>query len=68
MPLNINSFISFETRAEITEKKTDFWSQPSVIYTQIFSPKNTFQTFFDFCSPLFYALFSADPNIFSKKN
>ena len=34
-----------------------------------FSPiKDTFQTFFDFCSPLFYALFSADPNIFSKKN
>ena len=46
-----------------TDKRTDVWSRPSCIYTQIFSPKKTgfstikniFQNIFDFCLPLFYA-------------
>ena len=45
-----------------TDKRTDVWSRPSCLSTQIFSPKktgfspikNTFQNFFDFCLPLFY--------------
>ena len=47
-----------------TDKRTDVWFRPSCIYTQIFSPKNgfspiknTFQFFFYFCLPLFYATF-----------
>ena len=52
-----------------TDKRTDVWSRPSCIYTQIFSPKktgfspikNTFQIFFDFCLPLFYATFQCGP-------
>ena len=56
-----------------TDKRTDVWSQPSCIYTQIFSPKkpvfspikNTLQICFDFCLPLFYATFQCGPsNIF----
>ena len=51
-----------------TDKRTDVWSRPSCIYTQIFSPKKTgfssirnFQNFFDFCLPLFYATFQCGP-------
>ena len=52
-----------------TDKRTDVWSRPSCIYTQIFSPKktgfppmkNTFQIFFDFCLPLFYLTFQCGP-------
>ena len=49
-----------------TDKRTDVWSRPSCIYTQISSPKkswffppieNTYQNLFDFCLPLFYATF-----------
>ena len=56
---------------KFTDKRTDVWSRPSCIYTQILSPKktgfplikNTFQIFFDFSLPLF----SAEPEIFSEK-
>ena len=52
-----------------TDKRPDVWSRPLCIYTQIFSPKktcfspikNTFQNFFDFCLPLFYATFQYRP-------
>ena len=50
------------------------WSQPSCIYTQIFSPKktgfspirDTLQFFFTFVYLDYMQLFSVDPKIFSK--
>ena len=58
----------------ITDKRTDVWSRPSCIYTQIFSPiktgfspiKNTLQFFFDFFYLYSMQLLSADHTIFSK--
>ena len=57
--------IQLYTSTKFTDKRTDVWSQPSCIYTQIFSPKklvppikNTFQIFFDFCLPLVLCNFS----------
>ena len=52
-----------------TDKRTDVWSQPSFIYTQIFNPKKTgfsphkyiSHNFFDFCLPLSYATFQCGP-------
>ena len=60
----------------LTDKRTDVWSRPSCIYTQIFSPKkpgfspikNTFQKILTFVYLYSMQLFSADPKIFSKKN
>jgi hypothetical protein len=65
LPFSTMENVSLRT----TDKRTDFWSRPSCIYTQIFSPKktgfspikNTFQKNFDFCLPLFYATFQCGP-------
>ena len=54
-----------ESGGKITDKRTDVWSRPLCIYTQILSPKKTgfspieniFELFFDFCLLLFYATF-----------
>ena len=59
-----------------TDKRTDVWSRPSCIYTQIFSPKktglslmkNTSKIFFDFFYLYYMQLFSADPRIFFFRN
>ena len=59
-----------------TDKRTDFLSRPSCIYTQIFNPKKTVYFHFSgskkFFFNLFYIkgimqLFSADSTVFKKK-
>ena len=62
------------TWSEATDKRTDVWSWPSCINTQIFSPKkigffpikNTSQFFLTFAYLYSMQLFSSDPKIFSK--
>ena len=68
-------FKHFYLQLYYTGKRTDVWSQPSCIYTQIFSPKkpgfspikNTYQFFFDFYLPLFYPTFQCGPYKIFKK-
>ena len=58
-----------------TDKRTDVWSRPSCIYTQIFSPKKLVFPPIKILSKMFLTfvylysmqLFSSDPKIFSKK-
>ena len=74
--LNGLVFWPVSTRRRSTVKRTDVWSRPSCIYTQIFSTKksgfspikNTFQ-FILFIFVYLYSmqLFSADIKIFSEK-
>ena len=64
-------------KEHFTDNRTDVWSRPSCIYTQIFSPKKT--GLFTFSGSNFYflfnfvknvscmQLFSADAIVFSKK-
>ena len=71
--MTLCAFVSYICTSEIqvftTDKRTDVWSRPSCIYTQIFSPKktgfspikNTFKIVFDFCLSLFYATFQCGP-------
>ena len=52
-----------------TDKRTDVWSRPSVIYIQTFSRKKNwfFQFFLTFDYLYCMQFFCADPKIFSKK-
>ena len=57
-----------------TDKRTDVWSRPSCIYTQMFSPKKMFFSLFrgqklkkKNCKKGIMQLFSADTKVFSKK-
>ena len=67
--LNVNNKNHRVQCMYFTDKRTDVWSQPTCIYTKIFSPKKTgfslkkssFQNFFNFCLPLFYATFQCGP-------
>ena len=65
-------FQRFVTLPLPTDKRTDVWSRPSCIYTQIFSPKMWFLHVFRvkkicFCKKAIMQLFSAATIVFSKK-
>ena len=69
LPMDSEQSCGLITQPLSTDKRTDVWSRPSCIYTQIFSPKKNWfflykknsQFFFDFCLPLFYAAFQCGP-------
>jgi hypothetical protein len=70
--------IHFPCSISTADKRTDVWSRPSCIYSQIFSPKKKKMFFSLFGGKIFFEkniikksimqLFSADATVFSKRN